>query len=93
LAKEQVLPESRAKEMRDEYMKYLGEELVLAPSYQPPVSYFEKQWKDLQLAPTKELTYWDTGLDYSLLHYIGQQSVAFPDDFVRWLISNYSLKS
>ncbi|KAH8308321.1 hypothetical protein KR059_010519 [Drosophila kikkawai] len=81
LAKEQVLSESQAKEMRDNYMKYLGEELALAPTYQPPPSYFEKQWKDLQLAPSKELTYWDTGLDYSLLHYIGQQSVAFPEDF------------
>ncbi|EDV52980.1 probable 2-oxoglutarate dehydrogenase E1 component DHKTD1 homolog, mitochondrial [Drosophila erecta] len=81
LAKEQVLPESKAKEIREEFMKYLGEELALAPTYQPPPSYFESQWKELQLAPSKELTYWDTGLDYSLLHYIGQQSVTFPEDF------------
>ncbi|KAH8278344.1 hypothetical protein KR018_000038 [Drosophila ironensis] len=81
LAKEEVLSEPQAKQMRDDYMKYLGEELALAPTYEPPPSFFEKQWKDMQLAPSKELTYWDTGLDYGLLHYIGQQSVAFPEDF------------
>lgn len=82
LAKQGVLSAEQAKQMREQYMSYLNEELSLAPSYQPPPSYFEQQWAGLQLAPAHELTYWDTGLDYGLLHWIGQQSVAFPDDFV-----------
>ncbi|EDW16268.1 probable 2-oxoglutarate dehydrogenase E1 component DHKTD1 homolog, mitochondrial [Drosophila mojavensis] len=81
LAKQGVLSVEQAKQMREQYMSYLNEELSLAPSYQPPASYFEQQWAGLQLAPANELTYWDTGLDYGLLHWIGQQSVAFPDDF------------
>ncbi|EDW82987.1 uncharacterized protein Dwil_GK22616 [Drosophila willistoni] len=81
LDEEGVLSAEQAKQMRDNYMAHLGEELALAATYQPPPSYFEKQWAGLQLAPSKELTYWDTGLDYGLLHYIGQQSVAYPADF------------
>ncbi|XP_030369346.1 probable 2-oxoglutarate dehydrogenase E1 component DHKTD1 homolog, mitochondrial [Scaptodrosophila lebanonensis] len=81
LAEEGVLSKERAKELHDGYMAYLGEELSLAPTYQPPPSFFEQQWAGLQLAPDNELTYWDTGLDYSLLHYIGQQSVAFAPSF------------
>ncbi|KAH8407072.1 hypothetical protein KR222_005684 [Zaprionus bogoriensis] len=81
LAEENVLSAEQALEVREKYIAHLGEELALAPKYEPPPSYFEQQWAGLQLAPANELTYWDTGLDYGLLHWIGQQSVAHPADF------------
>lgn len=82
LAEEKVLSAEQAKEVREKYIAYLGEELALAPKYETPASFFEQQWAGLQLAPGNELTYWDTGLDYGLLHWIGQQSVAHPENFV-----------
>ncbi|XP_034113046.1 probable 2-oxoglutarate dehydrogenase E1 component DHKTD1 homolog, mitochondrial isoform X1 [Drosophila albomicans] len=81
LATEGVLSKDEAKQLREKYMAHLGEELALAPTYVPPPSFFEKQWAGLTSAPANELTYWDTGLDYGLLHWIGQQSVAYPEDF------------
>lgn len=82
LASQGVLSAEQANQMRDKYLAHLGEEMALASTYQPPPSYFEKQWAGLTSAPSNELTYWDTGLDYSLLHWIGQQSVTYPADFV-----------
>ncbi|XP_064535952.1 probable 2-oxoglutarate dehydrogenase E1 component DHKTD1 homolog, mitochondrial [Drosophila montana] len=81
LARQGVLSAEQSSQLREKYIAYLNEELALAPTYQPPASYFEQQWAGLKLAPGNELTYWDTGLDYGLLHWIGQQSAAYPADF------------
>lgn len=62
-------------------MDYLNEELLLAPKYKPEPSYFQKQWQHITTA-SDNITYWDTGLDYGLLNYIGQQSVKYPEGFV-----------
>lgn len=82
LAQNAILTPEEASEIRTQYMKYLNEELLLAPKYQPEASYFQKQWKHITTASNDYLTYWDTGLDYGLLSYIGQQSVNYPEDFV-----------
>lgn len=63
-------------------MEYLNGELSAADNYQPDVTYFQRQWQNMTVAPDNALTFWDTGLDYGLLHYIGQQSVAYPEEFV-----------
>ncbi|ALC48035.1 CG1544 [Drosophila busckii] len=81
LAKQGVFSEQQAQQVRENYMNHLTEELALAATYTPAPSYFEQQWAGFKLAPANELTYWDTGLDYSLLHWIGQQSVTYPESF------------
>lgn len=74
----------QAENTRNQYMDYLNTELIEAASYIPEPSYFQRQWSSMQSAP-EAITYWDTGLDYSLLSYIGHQSVAYPQGFVRIL--------
>lgn len=65
-------------------MDHLNEELLMAPKYKPELSYFQRQWQHITTA-SDNVTYWDTGLDYGLLNYIGQQSVQYPDGFVSLL--------
>ena len=81
LNEENVLSVEEAKKMQSDYMDYLNEEHKLAAKYQPEPSYFQKQWQHITTA-SDNITYWDTGLDYGLLNYIGQQSVKYPEGFV-----------
>lgn len=48
----------------------------------------KKQWQGFQQAPSA-ITEWDTGVDPSLLMYIGINSVKYPEEFV----SNYKFTS
>ncbi|XP_061393464.1 probable 2-oxoglutarate dehydrogenase E1 component DHKTD1 homolog, mitochondrial [Musca vetustissima] len=81
LAQLSVLSPEEAAGIRKQYMDYLNEELLLVPNYKPEPNYFQKQWKHITTASNDLITYWDTGLDYGLLNYIGQQSVAYPEGF------------
>uniref|UniRef100_A0A1A9WZ17 Transketolase-like pyrimidine-binding domain-containing protein n=1 Tax=Glossina brevipalpis TaxID=37001 RepID=A0A1A9WZ17_9MUSC len=67
--------------IRTIYLEYLNAELAVASEYEPEPSYFQKQWQHITSASSDCVTYWDTGLDYGLLNYIGQQSVTYPDSF------------
>ncbi|KAI8130304.1 putative 2-oxoglutarate dehydrogenase E1 component DHKTD1 [Lucilia cuprina] len=80
LNEQSILSAEEAKKIHNDYMDYLSEELLLAPKYKPEPSYFQRQWKHLTTA-SDNITYWDTGLDYGLLNYIGQQSVKYPEGF------------
>lgn len=82
LVQDEVLNLNECAKIRDDYMEYLNQELSAADNYQPDVTYFQRQWKHITAAPDNALTFWDTGVDYRLLHYIGQQSVAYPENFV-----------
>uniref|UniRef100_A0A1I8PJ39 Transketolase-like pyrimidine-binding domain-containing protein n=1 Tax=Stomoxys calcitrans TaxID=35570 RepID=A0A1I8PJ39_STOCA len=81
LVNESVLSPEEAAKIRSEYMDYLNQELLAVPKYKPETSYFQKQWQHITTASNDHLTYWDTGVDYGLLNYIGQQSVTYPEDF------------
>ncbi|XP_055851943.1 probable 2-oxoglutarate dehydrogenase E1 component DHKTD1 homolog, mitochondrial isoform X2 [Episyrphus balteatus] len=80
LASAEILSSNEANQVRTSFMNYLTDELANVNSYQPEPTYFQRQWSELQSAPNA-ITYWDTGLDYSLLHYIGTRSVQYPGGF------------
>lgn len=80
LARAEVFTSNEANEVRTSYMNYLTDELTNVDSYQPEPTYFQRQWTGFQSAPNA-ITYWDTGLDYSLLYYVGTRSVQYPDGF------------
>ncbi|CRK91153.1 CLUMA_CG004838, isoform A [Clunio marinus] len=73
-----------AKQEIDDIVKkqfdYYNSELQNVEQYQPEKSYFMKQWEGFVQAPNN-LTVWDTGVDWSLLSYIGRQSVYYPKEF------------
>lgn len=65
-----------------DHKQHLTEEFANVDSYKPDAHYFQKQWTGIQQA-SNSITYWDTGLDYNILKYIGEKSVQIPKDFVR----------
>lgn len=67
------------------HFSFLNSELT--DSYQPEAYYFKKQWSHIQQA-SGNVTTWDTGVDYSLLRYIGEKSVTTPKDFVNTAAAN-----
>lgn len=66
-----------------DHTRFLSDELNRAGSYQPDAYYFNKQWKHIKQA-SDAITTWNTGVDYSILHYVGAQSVTLPSNFVRF---------
>lgn len=64
------------------HQNYLQNELDNLESYVPERSYFERQWSGMEKAKDR-ITTWDTGLDPSLLGFIAQSSLFYPEDFVR----------
>lgn len=76
-----VLNEGEAKYMVEEHIEYLNTELANVDRYQPEPYYYQKKWQSIKQA-SPAVTVWDTGVDYSLLHFIGKQSVHIPKDFV-----------
>jgi len=81
LASEGVLSTSDSAQIHASYMAYLNEELSKSSNYRSEERFFDKQWSGLQLAPAA-ITYWDTGLDFGLLNFIGKKSVEIKDGFV-----------
>lgn len=70
------------------HFNFLNSELTATDSYQPEAYYFKKQWSHIQQA-SGNVTTWDTGIDYSLLRYIGEKSVSIPKDFVIFIFERF----
>lgn len=81
LIQENVVSEEDVKKCNENYTRHLTEELDKAITYQPKAYYYQRRWKDLEPA-SSSITTWDTGLDYSILHYVGLQSISYPQQFV-----------
>lgn len=72
----------QVRKIESDHTKYLSDEFDNVDSYKPDAHYFQKQWTGIRQA-SNSITYWDTGLDYNILKYIGEKSVQIPTDFVR----------
>lgn len=81
MVQEGVLTEATVSEMTKGHHNYLQNELNNLESYIPEKSYFERQWSTMEKAKD-QITTWDTGLDPSLLGFIGLSSVFYPENFV-----------
>lgn len=81
LIDENVVNDEFVKKTTDNHLRYLNDELTNVKFYQPEAYYFKKQWKGIEQA-SSSISIWDTGMDYSILHYVGKQSVYYPDEFV-----------
>lgn len=75
-----LLQEAHLKETITQHTAYLNDELKKADSYQPPHFYLQDKWSEITQAE-QAITEWDTGVDLSLLKYIGQKSVTCPENF------------
>lgn len=81
LVKANILDQDDIDNIKNSHLSYLNDELQNYESYEPEKTYFERQWTGITQA-SDNVTSWDTGLDYSLLSYIGKSSVYYPDNFV-----------
>lgn len=84
LIEAKIVEAATVKGIVENYFKHLNVELDKAKFYQPEAYYYKKQWKNLKQA-SSSITTWDTGLDYSILHYVGMQSVSYPKEFVSFV--------
>jgi len=82
LVKQGILSPAQLKEVIEKHTALLTEELSKADNFVPPHFYLKKQWSGIQQAG-HVITEWDTGLDISLLKFIGSKSVQHPENFVR----------
>lgn len=55
-------------------------------SFEDRNTYLRKNWSNMNVASSKERTFWSTGCNLDLLKYIGVKSVSYPSDFVISLI-------
>lgn len=81
MVNEGILTKEDIEKITKEQFDYFNKELLSVESYVPEKSYFDKQWKGFGQA-SKDLTIWDTGLEWNLLSFVGNASVYHPDDFV-----------
>lgn len=82
LIKENVICEKDVERCCENHRQFLNDELHRATkTYKPDEYYYRRQWKDFKPA-SSSITTWDTGMDYSILHYVGIQSVSYPQQFV-----------
>lgn len=81
MIRENVVSEDDVKKCTENYTRHLTDELDKSTTYKPEAYYYQKRWKNLQPA-SSSITTWDTGLDYSILHYVGLESVSYPQQFV-----------
>ncbi|GAB0099368.1 Probable 2-oxoglutarate dehydrogenase E1 component DHKTD1 homolog, mitochondrial [Sergentomyia squamirostris] len=80
LVEENEMTREEVNKIVEEQTNFLTSELNQVDAYEPDHWYFRKQWAGMKQAGG-EVTIWDTGLDYSLLGYIGVKSVAYPENF------------
>jgi len=62
------------------WQEFLNQELAKAESLQPPQRNLLRQWTGIE-QPSTSTTVWDTGVDASLLRFVGANSVAAPEGF------------
>lgn len=82
LIAENIVTEEFVQQVVDRHHRYLNDELTSMATYQPESNAFRKQWQGIEPASSSSITTWDTGMDYHILHHVGKQSVAYPDNFV-----------
>lgn len=87
LMHENIFTKDEIQQCVDSYTKYLNSELDKSKFYEPTPYYYQRRWKDIQPA-SPSITTWNTGLDYSILHYIGVQSVTYPEQFVSAILTD-----
>ncbi|KAK7071265.1 putative 2-oxoglutarate dehydrogenase E1 component DHKTD1, mitochondrial [Halocaridina rubra] len=80
LVSEGILTEEDVRKVSADYTSYLTDQFKLVDSYIPKAPHLEKQWAGLKQAP-KAVEVWDTGVDTSLLKFLGAKSVELPQDF------------
>ncbi|CAG0884050.1 unnamed protein product, partial [Darwinula stevensoni] len=64
----------------DAHIQMLNENFKKVDSRKPKAPHLKGLWTGMEQAGT-QLTGWETGVDTSLLHYIGLKSVTHPEDF------------
>ncbi|XP_066951932.1 2-oxoadipate dehydrogenase complex component E1 [Macrobrachium rosenbergii] len=75
-----ILSAEEVKKITASHTAFLTDQFKLVNSYVPKVPHFEKQWSGFVQAPSA-VEVWDTGVDISLLKYLGAKSVSVPSDF------------
>ncbi|ODM99756.1 putative 2-oxoglutarate dehydrogenase E1 component DHKTD1, mitochondrial [Orchesella cincta] len=80
LVEQGLLSPTLLKDTVESHTALLTEELTKADTLVPPHFYLGKQWSGIQQSG-HVITEWDTGLDVSLLKYIGAKSVDIPGTF------------
>ncbi|XP_059615190.1 probable 2-oxoglutarate dehydrogenase E1 component DHKTD1 homolog, mitochondrial [Phlebotomus argentipes] len=80
LVSENEMTQEEVNKIAKDHTNFLASELSNLDSYEPEKWYFRKQWSGMKQAGS-EVTVWDTGLDYSLLGFIGVKSVTYPENF------------
>lgn len=81
LVQENIVTPDDIRQCIDSYTQYLNAELEKSKDYKPIAYHYQRRWKDIRPA-TSSITTWNTGLDYDILHYVGVQSVTYPEKFV-----------
>nr|CAI5846988.1 unnamed protein product [Callosobruchus analis] len=79
LIQEDVVSEDTCKQTVESYKSWLNDELSAAETYQPEDLYFKNNWDGYSQAE-EAVTTWDTGVDTSLLAFVGNKSVDYPND-------------
>lgn len=88
MVNEGILTKEDVEKITKDQFEYFNKEFMSAESYVPEKSYFDKQWQGFVQA-SKDLTIWDTGVDWNILNYVGKSSVYHPKDFVSIKNFNY----
>ncbi|XP_045604597.1 2-oxoadipate dehydrogenase complex component E1 [Procambarus clarkii] len=80
LVTEGVLTREVAVKVVADHLSFLAEQFKQVDSYIPKAPHLEKQWSGFVQAPSA-VEVWDTGVDISLLKYLGAKSVYVPEEF------------
>ncbi|XP_068204205.1 2-oxoadipate dehydrogenase complex component E1 [Palaemon carinicauda] len=75
-----LLSTEEVKKITANHTSFLADQFKLINSYVPKAPHFEKQWSGFVQAPSA-VEVWDTGVDASLLKFLGAKSVSVPSDF------------
>ncbi|XP_035669706.1 probable 2-oxoglutarate dehydrogenase E1 component DHKTD1, mitochondrial [Branchiostoma floridae] len=81
LVNEGLLTKEEVGKINADCMAKLGEHFSKLESFPPEARHLQKQWTGLVQA-SSQITTWDTGVDTSLLKYVGAKSVEVPSDLV-----------
>lgn len=76
-----IFTNDEVQEIAKKQFEVFDKELQSVESYQPEQSYFKRQWEGLSQS-SKQLTIWDTGVDWEILRHVGENSVYHPPNFV-----------
>lgn len=77
-----VLSSEEATAIVERHTAKLAEALQQVDNYVPQATYFTGRWSKLK-QPESAVTIWDTGVDTSLLQFVSDRSVRYPDKLVK----------